>query len=131
MEKGMKYALIVGAILVGATIGFVAYISKSDDGADKSSSSAATDAVMTDQVNIKGFAYEPKVITVKKGTKVTWTNNDRVEHTVTSSEGAPAAFGSELFGNGKSFSYTFDKGGTYDYYCEPHPYMKGTVIVTE
>lgn len=30
---------------------------------------------------------------------------------------------------GQSWSYTFNKPGTYYYYCIPHLYMKGLVIV--
>jgi nitrite reductase (NO-forming) len=33
-------------------------------------------------------------------------------------------------GKGQSFSFTFDKAGEYPYFCEPHPNMVGTVVVT-
>src|SRR5690606_20056165 len=85
----------------------------------------------TDRVVIKDYEYGPKTITVKAGTKVTWTNQDSVEHTVTTESGAPAKIDSGTFGKGESFSFTFEKAGTYEYFCEPHPYMKGTVVVTE
>ncbi len=38
-------------------------------------------------------------------------------------------FDSGLFGKDKSFSYTFSQKGEYEYYCIPHPYMTGKVIV--
>ncbi len=34
-------------------------------------------------VTIANFAFSPQSLTVKAGTKVTWTNNDSVTHTVT------------------------------------------------
>src|SRR5581483_4882133 len=49
-------------------------------------------------------------------------------HTVTTTK-APVAFDSGVFQNGKSFSYTFTKPGTYEYYCAVHPDMKAVVTV--
>ncbi len=79
-------------------------------------------------VIIKDYSFAPATITVKKGTTVTWTNEDIAKHTVTGDQGGPS---SEFFGKGQSYSYTFDKAGTYPYHCEPHPYMTATIIVTE
>ncbi|MRS04355.1 hypothetical protein EG832_14240 [bacterium] len=78
------------------------------------------------EVEIEDFAYVPATITVKVGTTVTWTNKDTVRHTVTADSGL---FDSGLFGKGESFSYTFTEAGTYSYFCIPHTYMKGVVVV--
>jgi amicyanin len=86
-------------------------------------------AETTNSVTISNYAYSPAVITVKVGTTVTWTNQDSVGHTVTADSGTGPD--SELIDQGKSYSYTFDKAGTFTYHCSPHPYMKGTVIVTQ
>lgn len=83
---------------------------------------------MTAQATIKGYAFNPGTLTVKKGTKVTWTNQDVAKHTVSFDS---MAVESPFLGSGETFSYTFDKAGTYPYHCAPHPYMKGTVVVTE
>jgi len=77
-------------------------------------------------VVIENFAFSPATITVSIGTTVTWTNKDTVQHTVTSHM---SVFDSGLFGKDKSFSFTFNQVGTYEYYCIPHPYMTGKVIV--
>jgi amicyanin len=66
---------------------------------------------------------------VKVGTKVTWTNQDSVGHDVVADTESPDAPKSDLLRKGESYSFTFNKAGTYTYYCSPHPYMKGTVIV--
>jgi plastocyanin len=80
-------------------------------------------------VSISNFSFNPATLTVKKGTRVTWTNNDSVGHTVTADNGSGP--GSGLLNNGDSYNYTFDATGTYPYHCSVHPSMKGTVIVTQ
>lgn len=101
-----------------------------DSSADTSSASSS-EATATNAVEIKDYAFSPATITVKKGTKVTWTNQDSVQHDVMSDKTDVAGPSSELLAKGQSYSYTFDTPGTYTYHCSPHPYMKAKVIVTE
>ena len=77
-------------------------------------------------VNLQNFAFNPSTLTVKAGTTVTWTNSDSVAHTVTSDGGA---FDSGNLAPDQTFSHTFNTAGTYAYHCNPHPSMKGTIIV--
>jgi plastocyanin len=77
-------------------------------------------------VKIDNFSFGPQAITVAPGTKVTWTNRDDIPHTVVSSEGV---FKSKVLDTDESFSFTFDKPGTYPYFCSVHPKMTGTVAV--
>lgn len=84
-------------------------------------------AVQT-SVSISNFAFTSAALTVKKGTKVTWTNQDSVGHTVTGDSGGP---GSSLLSQSASYSFTFNTVGTFPYHCSPHPFMKGTITVTE
>lgn len=128
--------LIVGIVLLLGIAGAGAYsflnLGKSSPMvASGSNDRAASRAAAVNEVTIQQYSFEPMTIKVKVGTKVTWTNKDSVAHTVTTQDGAPAAIDSGLFGKNKSYSFTFTKSGTYNYYCQPHPYMKGTVIVTE
>lgn len=83
------------------------------------------------KVDITNSAFTPATVTVKKGTTVTWTNKDTIKHTVTPDEETADFKGSELLAQEATYSWTFDKAGTYTYYCQPHPDMKGTVVVTE
>ncbi len=82
-------------------------------------------------------AYDPLALEVTVGTTVTWTNDDTVAHTVTSgpSDGtrgeADGLFDSGFLDAGDSFSYTFTEVGEFPYYCLPHPWMVGSVTVTE
>jgi plastocyanin len=51
-----------------------------------------------------------------------------VAHTATSYDDI---FNSGNLSQGKTFSYTFNELGTYDYFCIPHPWMMGQIIVEE
>ncbi len=78
-------------------------------------------------VSIKGFAFNPSELTVKKGTTVTWTNMDSAPHTVTSDSGNELS--SQVLNTGNSYSHTFDTVGTFEYHCSIHTSMKAKVIV--
>jgi len=82
---------------------------------------------MNQKVSIKGFAFNPKTITIKSGTTIFWTNEDSVGHTVTSDSGKE--LDSKLLSKEESYEHTFNTPGTYNYHCTPHPSMKGTIIV--
>ena len=76
-------------------------------------------------VSIKNFAYSPQSLTIKVGTTVTWTNEDDVTHSVTADTGG---FNASI-GPGETVSFAFTKLGTYQYHCNPHPDMLGTIVV--
>lgn len=80
------------------------------------------------RITITNYAYHPDVLTVKAGSSVTVVNDDRANHTVTAIDGAfntgPIAAG------GAASTFVVAKPGTYHYYCELHPYMRGTIIAT-
>jgi plastocyanin len=78
-------------------------------------------------VSIKNFAFNPPNTTVTPGTTVTWVNNDQTPHTATANNGA---FDSGTLQPGQSYSFTFDKPGTYAYHCNIHPDMTATVTVS-
>ncbi len=77
---------------------------------------------------IEDFAFVPGEIEVKVGTTITWTNNDSVPHTVTARDDS---FDSGRMEQGNTFSFTFDTAGSFEYFCEYHPNMVGTIVVTE
>lgn len=79
-------------------------------------------------VTIQSYAFSPAQLTIKKGEAVTWTNQDNVQHTVTGDNGGPS---SDPLSKGQSYSYTFTSAGTFPYHCGPHPYMKGSITVTD
>lgn len=82
-------------------------------------------------VLISNYTFNPNPLKVKTGTKVTWTNRDIAKHNIVTDELADPLIDGPLFGQGESFSYTFTKAGTYSYHCEPHPYMKAMIEVSD
>ena len=78
------------------------------------------------EVTIDNFVFGPQTITVPVGATVTWTNKDDIPHTSVSTEGV---FKSKVLDTDEQFSHTFDKAGTYPYYCTIHPKMTGKVVV--
>ena len=77
-------------------------------------------------VQIGNFTFKNRVLTVKPGTTVTWTNADDIPHTVVSKDGV---FKSKVLDSGDHFSFTFAKPGQFGYFCSLHPHMTGTIIV--
>jgi amicyanin len=138
MEKksagGLFLALTAGLMLIftlaaascGTAATPAATLATTTNAAATSTTAAASTNGATAAVVIENYLYSPETLTVKAGTTVTWTNKDSVSHTVTTK--APL-FDSGLFGKSKSYSYTFTRTGSYEYYCIPHPYMVGKVIV--
>lgn len=86
-------------------------------------------------ITIKDFKFSPAALIIKKGTTVTWTNEDSVSHDVVSDPkgnlGAGEIFKSPLFSKGETYSFTFNAAGEYKYHCGVHPSMRATVIVEE
>jgi len=74
----------------------------------------------------RNFMFAPASITVKAGTTVTWTNRDQEPHTIVSVTGL---FRSAALDTNESFSYKFDRPGTYPYLCTIHAGMVGTIVV--
>jgi YVTN family beta-propeller protein len=78
--------------------------------------------------SIRGMAFTDPVIRIQAGQQITWTNQDSVTHTVTSDQGL---WDSGNIEPGKSFSMKLEKPGQYGYHCSIHPFMTGTIIVTQ
>jgi plastocyanin len=77
-------------------------------------------------VMMADLAFNPSEIRIKKGSEVTFTNNDTVAHTVTADDGS---FDSGELPVGESFRQLFEQAGTFQYHCTIHPQMIGAVIV--
>lgn len=85
-------------------------------------------AVTPGSVAIAGFAFGPTDVAVAIGQPVTWTNQDGAAHTVSGGTGSPVGDSGEL-ARGATYAVTFAAAGTYEYLCNIHPTMRGTVTV--
>lgn len=118
-----------------------------EEGAEQSKNIPQVDLTAESEinVNIKGFAYEQPNIKIKKGTIVTWTNLDVMEHNVMEEHDDngsaheapepedidPSHFVGPLLKKGQSYSFLFDKAGSITYHCAPHPEMVGFISVVD
>jgi plastocyanin len=85
----------------------------------------ATEAA-TRQVAIARSGFVPERITITVGDTVTWTNNDTARRSVVSDIGL---FASGILQPGQSFSFTFDRAGTFRYRDGTRTGERGTVTV--
>ncbi len=78
------------------------------------------------QVMIDNFTFSQPSMTISKGTEVTWTNQDDIPHSI-----VLGALGvrSKALDTGNTFTYRFDRTGTFSYICGLHPQMHAKVVV--
>ena len=77
-------------------------------------------------VHMHDFAFDPATVTIKARQSVKWINDDAIFHSATA---ADKSWNSGELDQGRSYTHTFDKPGTYEYYCDDHAYMKAKVVV--
>ena len=82
----------------------------------------------TGKVGMRNLRFDPEEITVEKGQKITWVNNESIQHNVVAEKGAD--FESELLDQDQTFEFTPEDEGTIEYVCTLHPGMDGKVTVT-
>lgn len=80
----------------------------------------------TIRVRLLDLAFEPRELRIASGTTVQWRNDDPVLHTVRADDGS---WESGFVRPDSTFSRRFDRPGRYEYHCEPHPTMRGVIIV--
>jgi len=77
-------------------------------------------------VTIKNFDYSPMDLNIAAGTTVVWKNLDGEPHTIASVDGM---FRSPALDQNDSYSFTFNRTGTFRYICSIHPKMRATITV--
>lgn len=138
MNKTLVAIVVVIILAVG---GWLAFGNKSSDNnstsgnnnssqANSNNSSAnSNQSSASGTVSIQNMQFTPPQVTVAKGGTVTWTNNDSITHTVVddlTGVGGPA---SGDIAPGQSYTFTFNKTGSFQYHCSIHPSMRGTIVV--
>lgn len=82
--------------------------------------------------------FEPKLVNIQLGldNHVIWTNDDDTPHTVTPDHNIADPY-SGPFGSpgvvkaGEKYEFLFTESYEIKYHCEPHPWMTGTLVITE
>lgn len=74
-------------------------------------------------VLIKDCQFFPAQLSITKGSKVTWYNQDEIIHQIIDD------FESGIIGPGKYHSKTFNQIGSFQYNCDDEPANKGEIIV--
>jgi plastocyanin len=87
---------------------------------------SVADTADSTKIAVKDFMFNPTPLTIKTGSTVMWINMDDEPHTAVSDTGL---FKSGGMDTNESFSFKFDKPGTYHYTCTIHPRMVGTIVV--
>lgn len=86
-------------------------------------------------IRMSEIMFAPKNIVISPGTKVTWVNDEDIEHYVnTDSHPAHTYYpkqNSRSLAKGDTFTVTFEKPGVYPYHCSAHAQtMTGSIIVS-
>jgi plastocyanin len=145
----MRLKALIAPALIVLALAFAACGSSDDDtatdatGADTTAAETTTEetteeansapapsgeAQRSEKVKIVEFTYQPDPVTVQTGGKVIWQNEDMAPHTATADDGS---FDTGTLEQGKLKAETFKEAGTFTYFCEIHPDMKGSVEVVD
>ncbi len=122
----------IGSLLVVLTlvVGITAYAPSAfaDASVTMTKGSSAGQACVT-----ANNCFDPANVQVAPGGTVTWTNADTASHTVTSGKSSDnqtgTVFDSGLVKAGTTFAHKFTDAGTFNYFCQVHPWMTGMVTV--
>ncbi|HEX3173543.1 MAG TPA: cupredoxin domain-containing protein [Solirubrobacterales bacterium] len=79
----------------------------------------------TAHVGIREFAFHPGKLTIGRGTKVVFANNDTTAHTATSG----GNFATGRIRPGRTAAVKFEQSGTFPYHCSIHNFMHGKIVV--
>jgi plastocyanin len=113
--------VVVGTLAAGCGGG-----GSSSSGGGSTTTAAGAQGGGANAVTIDNLAFSPATLNVKAGQQVTWTNKQDIAHTVTADGGA---FDHQM-PPGATFSFTFDKAGSFPYHCTIHSSMTATIQVS-
>lgn len=119
-------AVLVGGVLIALAAGTMGGHVGMMGGRSTASQTPVVSEEQAVSVEIRDYAYSPNDLTVRPGTKVTWTNRDSAPHDATADD---KSWKTDILADGDVGSMTLDTPGTYQYHCSIHPYMKGTITV--
>jgi len=132
VRSSVAAAAVLSVLLTTAACG-----GSSSSGA-RSTSRSTADA----SVNTALLAFDPKEVRIKAGQTVSWVGGDNITHVLVegtydvgadglrTKETDDKAFSLRLTKKGQQVTHTYDKAGTFTYFCTIHKGMNGTVTVS-
>jgi len=143
------YGIGIMAIIIGASIGIVYYTSfylpeslqkpEVEEKVLHPVKSTAIEMIPGSANQEQQDNFVPKLVNIQLGidNHIIWTNKDTTAHTVTPDDPSLEDSYSGPFGSpgvvkpGESYEFTFTEPIKFSYHCSPHPWMKGTLEITE
>ena len=101
---------------------------------DPGAISVPSGASLAGNCDTPNTCFNPEFTTVGEGDIVTWTNNDNIEHTITSgtpNDGPDGLWDSGNLSPGEGFSIVAPSAGSYNYFCTIHPFQTGILDVVD
>ncbi len=142
----MKTKIIIAAVLM-ALLGLMYFLApKNTKTTDNSTDTVATTSTDTAKpvtvtsggttsttaskttITIANGTFTPQILTIKKGTTVTWVNKDSVVRTIVADNLGPT---SPPLKYGATYSYKFGNPGIYGYRFSTDQATRGTIIVQQ
>ncbi len=119
-----------GVLVLAGALLFVAFGGGGESAGPGSSGSSVSSGSSTGtSITISNFMFSPMSMTVKPGATISVTNKDSATHTLTAS--GPGGFNTGNISHNQTKTFTAPtKPGTYQYICNIHQYMMGTIKVS-
>ncbi len=86
------------------------------------------DAPVAATLTITAMKFPADTVFISAGQAVRWNNTDPLGHTIAFAAGSGET-NSDLIPQNVAYVHRFNRPGTYSYYCTPHPFMKGVIVV--
>jgi plastocyanin len=80
-------------------------------------------------IEINNIKYDPSELNISIGTTVYWVNKDESRNYQVYDKSSPRLFHSPQIMTGKSFNYTFNEPGIYQFNDAIFTFMNGVIIV--
>ena len=124
---GALVLVLGGALLLAACSGGGSGSSGSPTSSGSGAPTGSGEAKSTNAITISNFMFSPMSVSVAPGSTVSVTNKDSTAHTLTATGGQ---FNTGDINGGQTKTFTApSKAGTYNYICNIHQYMMGTIVV--
>jgi plastocyanin len=128
-NRSIAMASLIIMIAFVIVVSLVAFHSTKKTSPIRHSTAVAPAKLAPAIVDITGTSFMPATISVKVGQAVEWTNTDNTNHGIASDNTVPAFKSKQILSNNDSFSYVFNKAGTYPYHDTFNTKLAGIVIV--